>query len=246
MQLIHLSDWHLGVPSNNENAFDLVGHIVKNQNPQDSAIVVSGDVMDTPNEENAILAAQLFGALKDAGFMVYAIPGNHDLYDHGVDVGFWIDAQYELWNEFILPTLGWDYERNGLRRGWFAGVQIIGLDTQCATASDGEVDLAQGAVGSSQLVELALLLQDSPSIVVGHHRAHWRDPAHLLEDADALRDVLAHRAWGYLCGHQHRADHVFDRCHYIASRRSTQPESGRLIYNIIEMSAQLSTVSVRV
>lgn len=171
------------------------------------------------------------------GFRLFCVPGNHDIHPaRGVDLGWLRDATYAGWERYVEPLVAQGV--GTWPRLWrFGGAQIIGLDTNAGSARDGIIDLACGCVGQAQLLALTIMLQDRPSVVLGHHRVWWRDRAHRLKDADDLAKILEPRARLYLCGHQHQAE-VIERegTTYRASRRSTQAEDGKLKYHLLGLS----------
>lgn len=222
--IILLADahFHTKIPHNTVRANLLADDIINTKDPKEHLIVLPGDLMDTPTPKNAALAQRWISRFREADFDVVAAPGNHDVYKAGVDMGIIYKPDYGPWRTLIDPVLSWQ-TTDWPRAMWWGGVQIIGLDTQQGTAGDAEIDLAQGCVGEDQLTELTIMLQDSPSLVFGHHHAWWRDAAHLLEDAEALRAIIEGRALGFACGHRHeRFRKIVGSCAYHAGHRCTE------------------------
>lgn len=238
MSIIHLSDLHVGAGDNLKLTKRLVAHIVETHDPAVSAVAITGDLVETPH---ARLFGQLTKALeplRDAGFTAFIVPGNHDLFPRGLDLGRLTSASI-LWRSlvrrFCPPS-----EQQGMMVWRWHGVQIIGLDTMAGSGDDWEVDLAQGCVGAHQLAQLTAIMEVG-AVVLGHHRVWWDDMAHRLEDADKLHAVLDPRASMYLCGHQHEA-HTTKRGDvvYIAAPRSTELRSRQLRYQLIAMDGAAS------
>jgi 3',5'-cyclic AMP phosphodiesterase CpdA len=233
--LAHLADLHVGQPGALGATNTLVRAIIKRHKPEETGVVITGDLVDEPKEELYRELHKSLRPLKEEGFDLFCVPGNHDIHPaKGVDLGWLRDATYEGWERYVEPLMP-KGEGTWPRLWRFGGWQIIGLDTNAGSAHDGVIDLACGGVGAEQLLALTMMLQDGPSVVLGHHRVWWRDRAHRLKDADALAAILEPRARFYLCGHQHKAE-VIKRGEttYRASRRSTQAEGGKLKYHLLE------------
>jgi len=235
--IIHLSDLHLGVGSNAAHARALISHIIETHDPAWHAVVITGDVIETPNAKLYTLAQRLLMPLVDAGFSVFMVPGNHDLFPRGIDFGGLTSAAVLHWRALrrvICPAP----ESESLPLLWrFGGRQIVGLDTMAGSSDDWEVDLAQGRVGEQQLAALSAVLEHG-AVVLGHHRVWWDDAAHRLEDAKALHNILDPRASLYLCGHQHKHnDLTVGLTRYIAAPRTTQRHEGALRYQVIDLEA---------
>ena len=230
MKIIHLSDLHVGKTDALEELKLIVSHILMHHNPAHTAVAITGDLVETPATALYVQLREALKPLKRAGFQLMTVPGNHDLLPSGLDLGPVTRVSYALWREHVNRAHQWP-------QVWRLGRwRIIGLDTNQASATDWQIDLARGQVGARQLADLTLLLQDGPSVVIGHHRVWWDDAAHRLEDAKQLHDILDPRASLYLCGHQHREyDAVHGSVRYIAAPRSTQRHEGRLRYQCINL-----------
>jgi len=165
-----------------------------------------------------------------------AVPGNHDIFTSGLDLGLASRATYALWLKYIAPIAGAHLLPRWPQRWQCGELTVIGLDTNQASGVDWQIDLARGQVGARQLADLTLLLQDGPVVVIGHHRVWWDDTAHRLEDAEQLHAILDPRALMYLCGHQHKAHEVLKGAvRYVAAPRSTQRHQGKLRYQVLDL-----------
>lgn len=241
MKLVHWSDLHIGKDRKREDdALKLlVDHTLRHHHPDHVTIIITGDVVETPTPQLFARAHDLLKPLKDAGFVLCAVPGNHDVHGLGLDLGKLRSPSYEPWMQYMTPLVGAHNQRQWPQLWKRGGWNLIGLDTNAGTAHDWDVDLARGGVGQRQLVDLTLLLQDGPSVVFGHHRVWWDDSAHRLEDARALHKILDPRASYYLCGHQHRAYHkLHGGVEYIAAPRTTQFHKGQLRYQIVDLETR--------
>jgi 3',5'-cyclic AMP phosphodiesterase CpdA len=228
MDLHHLSDLHLGQPGAAPAMQKLAAYLLT---VEPAAIVISGDLMDTPRRTLAQAIGRWCATLRHHGHAILAVPGNHDLHPRGVDLGVIRRSDRELWRQLVAPQLSWDAEGRWVHPH---GYTIWGIDTQAGSADDGRVDLARGSVGPAQLAALSAGVAPW-DVVVGHHRVWWRDPLHQLTDAAQLHAVLRRQgARLYLCGHQHEAhDQLVDGVRYVAAPKTTQPTSrGRLRWQV--------------
>ena len=236
MKIVHLSDTHIGAGRDRLVELNhLVAHICATHEPDDTAVAITGDLVERPLE---VLYSQLRRALMPlvvAGFDLYCVPGNHDVHSaRGVDLGG--RGDYAGWHRHVAPLIGGLALAHGVREWRFGGHQVLGIDTNYASARDRDPDLARGCVGQAQLGELTMVLE-AGAIVLGHHRVWWDDYLHRLEDADRLHDVLDPRASFYLCGHQHEAHEVLKGAvRYVAAPRSTQRHEGKLRYQVLDLN----------
>lgn len=242
MLCIHWSDLHIGKNKDKEvdATYELVTYVLRHFEPAHTVILITGDVVETPADGLYVKAHDLLKPLHSAGFLLCGVPGNHDVHPKGLDVGPWRAASYSGWINYLAPILGAHTRAQWPQRWSVDGWHLIGLDTNHSTAQDWRVGFARGGVGQDQLADLTLLLQDTPSIVFGHHRVWWEDSAHRLEDARDLHKILDPRAAYYLCGHQHRA---YQRIHggveYIAAPRTTQRSpKGILSFQVLDLDTR--------
>lgn len=159
-------------------------------------IAVTGDLVNLSLAEEYALARdrlELLGPPRD----VSVVPGNHDVYVHGVE-----DAPAQFWGDYLRGddgALGFPYLR---RRG---DVALIALSTGLPTAPF----LATGKLGEAQLARLAEMLQQTASafrVVLIHHPPVTPPHRHLrrLVDAAALDRVLKENGAELLLhGHDH-------------------------------------------
>lgn len=242
MRLIHLSDLHVGVRRNHVELNTLVAHICATYEPSTTAVAITGDLVERPLGALYSQLRKCLIPLVVAGFDLYCVPGNHDVHAaRGVDLGG--RGDYSSWHRHVAPLTGGLALAHGVREWRLGGRQILGLDTNRASARDRDPDLARGCVGEQQLAEVTMVLETG-AIVLGHHRVWWDDRLHRLEDAAQLHEVLDPRAAFYLCGHQHRPyDATHGAVRYVAAPRSTQRHEGKLRYQVLDLDgARLSWV----
>lgn len=233
MRIWHWADLHIKRRADDEN--NVIGarlvELATLERPD--AIIISGDLADTPSLQVYYALLGLLERLHDHGIPVMAMPGNHDLFFAGIDYGQRPD--YGKWRglDGVIrrPT---ERGKHGLLVWEFEGHRFIGVDT-CRGNADRRPDLARGCLGEHQRMELMLHLRPG-DVVFGHHRAFWHDQAHLLEDREQLIELLTRaQAGAYLCGHEHKR-HLrrHEGVTYLAARRTTQLERGLVVFDEIE------------
>lgn len=238
MRMIHLSDPHIGMAQNHVAAGQIVHHIIDHFDAHETLIALTGDTVDSPNKAQIELAIKTLKPLQEHGFDLAIVPGNHDLFARGLDLGALSKVQAQGYQRMCVE-LGALGRHVGPWSWWWEGYKIIGLNSMAGTAEDWEVDLAQGAIGERQLLWLTQEIQDTPSIVLTHHHPLWHDQAHLLEDHEQLRSILEPRAHMVLFGHRHQ-EGLWERqgVLYIASGRSTQKTRNKLTYRVIDLATR--------
>ena len=102
IRIAHISDLHYGAPLNRRGGFDLarwneVKRAIKDFAP--ALIVVSGDIVDQPIQEHLETAKrELDGLADDTRARLFVIPGNHDLFEAGNNIGLgrlpWYDKVF--------------------------------------------------------------------------------------------------------------------------------------------------------
>ncbi len=165
-------------------------------------IAVTGDLVNFSLPDEYARARDWLAALGSPRD-VTAMPGNHDVYVHGVEA---MPAQY--WGDYMRGDDGLDRFPFLRRRG---DVALIALSTGVATGPF----MATGRLGSRQLSRLAEILAQTRGAfrtVLIHHppQGPLRRYLRRLVDAPALRRVLAeHGTELLLHGHDHRSSLVW-------------------------------------
>lgn len=235
-RLILLSDLHVG-KANNAHYFSLlVQWIMDNCTQGQDVVAITGDLVETPTEASFKETAQSILKLRDAGFDVLCVPGNHDLHLVGLDLGSGFNFGRDMWEAHIDPVCSWQDDATSPKRFLAGDVTIIGVDTNKSNSNDWKADIAAGVVGEAQQLDLVMAVQDQPCVVLGHHRLFWSDLLHRLADRDDVFKILKGQAWGWICGHRHKQERI-EKGNFvsIASRRSTQLENGHLFVTIIDL-----------
>lgn len=211
MKIVHLTDLHLGIPACNSVFENVATNIVNRLVPAtDYVIVITGDLMDSVESiadyHPAIDAVE---RLRDAGFTVLVVPGNHDYgkgahqYAHFVPA--FKSSFYGTW-DFTYP-----------RKDVVGGVAFIGLDSMEAEVA-GDAVWADGRLGEAQLARLKTMLNEDAEVVGAdkrvlylHHRPFdYLGIGHLLNDRDQLKEVAREKVDVMLFGHKHKSK-VFNR-----------------------------------
>jgi len=215
MNLILLSDLHLGAGPETYERCCQVFERLHDLDPAEHAIVIAGDVTENGHAAEYQLAASLIAPLRAKGFNVLVVPGNHDygpfgnLYHPGAHQRFCALAGGSAPYVLDLPD-----------------VRIIGLDScyrpdRAATSGWAKfLDLfaperrfANGVLGAGQLDALSAWLEcGKPTHVVLHHHPLFHAPGLRLVDADSFWRVVRGRASGVYFGHRHIAGNYDGHC----------------------------------
>ena len=194
LKLLILSDLHIGAGDGEiEAAMELAEYIIATYDPDTTLIAITGDGTDNASDDEIHLLSVLIQCLRDAGFTVIVIPGNHDQGWGGVSRQA---ERIARWQSNIHPA---GYPHETVWQGW----RVLMLDS-CAGAGYGS--LAQGTLGSEQIAWLASQMMSAErTLLFLHHKPWWKKPSLLLTDADEFL-TLTRRARGRLvvvCGHRH-------------------------------------------
>jgi len=204
-KIIHLSDLHVGYDACGEGLRCIIRNIIFHKEPGTQyVVVVTGDVVETALEPaNYELARLNFDALREAGFTVLAIPGNHDYGTGTLGHKKFIDHFKRVFHD--VPDV--EYPKVDV----IEGVAFLGLDSMAAEVHWYDRLFAEGELGGPQLERLdAALASDAVRaaarrVVYLHHHPFdpWR--FHELKDSEALREVLMGRGnvHALLYGHNH-------------------------------------------
>jgi len=214
VNIIHLSDLHIGKSKNLEKSHIIVDWILENQKlHQTRLVIISGDLVDDGEVWQFEMAGGLISRLKDAGYLVLVAPGNHD---YGPD-GYREDlASKRAFREMISPVE--EYPALFLE----SGQAFVLLDSMEEEMERREVWGAQGCLGIDQLQRLDLLLDElaeNPAVenivLVLHHHPFDYLFYHGLRDHADLKGVISRREGqaprvnALLFGHKH-LDHRFN------------------------------------
>jgi 3',5'-cyclic AMP phosphodiesterase CpdA len=226
MQIVHLSDTHLGTSNNVARLDAVINDVLSFGDPSNTTFVHTGYLVDTSTVEQHSLGLQALDRIAASGRRVLLAPGNHDcggayfVDPHPADA-FKQTLKRHLYNSqphaFPVLTLTSD-------------VAFIGLDS-----NEGEMGfftrlMAEGHLGDAQLAKLSNLLDDPqvlkrqvvvymhhqpfmgafavrPDIGDRHYIKHILDfdttRFRRLKDAYSFVNVVRDRIDILLCGHRH-------------------------------------------
>jgi len=204
-KIIHLSDLHCGYRDLTEKFTTMVTDIRSHAKPaHEHVIVITGDLVDTslPQDSYTAVLNQL-ERLKEAGFPVLVIPGNHD-YGTGA-LGY---------PEFVSKFKSYFFEDESIvypKLDIIGNIAFLGLDSTAEELHWYDRTFAEGQLGKEQLARLHVKL-NSPEVSTCTHTViylhHHPFRAHRifqgLKDAKSLRILLSkHKIAALLFGHNH-------------------------------------------
>jgi len=203
-KIIHLSDLHIGYKDLSKKFGDIVTRILFHKEPADNyIIVITGDIVEDALRGGSYdLASSQLNRLKDAGFSLLLVPGNHD-YGSGAL------AHKKLVKQFKKHFYG-DTSIIYPKVDVIDNMAFIGLDSMADELHWLDRLFAEGELGKDQLERLDNILKSEivknieyKIIYLHHHPFHPR-PFHHLKDSEELRKVLQqHTIDALLFGHNH-------------------------------------------
>lgn len=214
MKVIHLSDLHLG-RSNNIKKIARIREWIINHREQHGAevIVISGDITNDGDKRQFLKARAVIEDLREAGFRVLVVPGNHDYGPLGITESTRSAKHFRR-----LLAGGKEYPR----LEYIEGNAFVLLNSMQGEFRSVEMIGAEGQLGRVQLEELEGILEslhDDPKVdrvvVILHHHPFDYKKFHVLRDARRFLKVLSggdrDRSWTgvVLFGHKH-IDHRFN------------------------------------
>lgn len=205
-KIVHLSDLHIGFHDLGGRAVALGARLALNKVPaQDYVVVVTGDLVDDGRDEDALTDAEaLVGDLREAGYRLLIVPGNHD-------VGGGATPSKSVAKRFLKIFFG-DGDADFPRLDLINRTAFIGLNSMEAETGffSGGWLAATGELGTKQLERLTGLLKEPAvrnadyRVLYLHHHPLDPEPRRELKDAKQLREVVQqHDLDALLFGHQH-------------------------------------------
>lgn len=203
-KIIHLSDIHIGYDDLTDRLDDIIARLIFTKKPPENyVIVITGDMVnDATKEDNYKKAALYLNRLKEAGFPVLIIPGNHDY-----GTGSRGSAEYvSKFKKTFYGTSAITYPKLDI----IDNIAFIGLDSMAEELHWYDRLWAEGELGEQQLKRLAELLKSDKVkaaeylVVYLHHHPFHPRPFHQLKDTEKLKEALAgHKIDALLFGHNH-------------------------------------------
>lgn len=206
-KIIHLSDLHIGHPTQHLDArvTAIINQIIAQKQPaEDYVVIITGDLVERATNQTSVDAAlQHIEKLQSCGFSVLVVPGNHD-YGNG------IIASVRFMKKFKQQFYG-DEDFQFPRLDVIDNIAFIGLDSMEQELNTFDRLGANGELGPAQRKRLDnLLAQDDVAqaafrVLYWHH--HPFDPwfLHELKDAKKLGALLQKHGNvdAILFGHNH-------------------------------------------
>ncbi len=216
--LLQLSDLHIGKSAEvTARARHCLAEVRRrwqsiNEKP---LLVITGDITDDGLDEQIGIAADEFRKMREAGFEVMVLPGNHDYGSGGTLAD---PARFRSFCEkvYLSPVVEFPVRRD------HSDFVVLGLDSMQAECgpidgwlADGELGPAQRNRLDAQLTALQEERRQGKRVVVAlHHHPfifNTKNPllllidwfGHSLKDGRALRQVLRGRVDALLFGHEH-------------------------------------------
>ena len=248
MQIIHLSDLHIGYPGCEDRFRAIIDNmVVFCEKPFEYVVVITGDIVDKGKKRAQLVVAKAqIDILKNAGFTVLLVPGNH-CYGSGI---FPRKKFGRRFNEFFYGAPNIDYPILGdpANPGLINDIAFIGIDSMEAEVEERDYMFgAEGRIGEEQLSELDTMLKTDTvmncwkRVVYLHHHPFKRHTSHGLHDVTALRRVLISNGNVdcLLFGHNHdglqwNGSWDIQRCYDAGSSTSKKGKPGR--HRIIDLS----------
>ena len=204
-KIIHLTDTHIGYKDLSTRMGDIVTRIIyTKENASNYVIVHTGDVVEDATRDGSYEEAlSHFNRLKDAGFMVLFVPGNHDYGTGSLGSSKYVDK----FKKHFYGTKNIAYPI----RSVIDGVAFFGLDSMAEEVHWYDRLFAEGELGKKQLKRLSDLLSKDEEVktcqykvVYLHHHPFHPKPFHHLKDSEDLGKILKkHKISALLFGHNH-------------------------------------------
>lgn len=205
-KVIHFSDVHVGFGDLSDRFEIVLGNLIFTKEPaSDYVVVVTGDLVeDATGPANYPRARAHIERLRQVGFDVLTVPGNHD-YGTG-DIG---SRQFvDLYKQTFFGAADVTYPKLDV----LDGAAFLGLDSMAEELNWYDRLFAQGELGDAQLVRLDALLRGPAvaacryRVVYLHHHPFDPWPLHELKDSAALGEVLigCGNVDALLYGHNHQ------------------------------------------
>jgi predicted MPP superfamily phosphohydrolase len=167
-KIIHLSDLHIGHKECGARFRAIIDGITKTKQPaKDYIIVITGDIVDNANRskltDEAVADIEL---LKECGYRVQIIPGNHDYGTGGIGNKKFVD----IFKERYYGSQDINYPKLDI----IGKIAFIGLDSTAEELHWHDRFFAEGELGEEQLKRLRSILKDKKiadmkKVVYLHH-----------------------------------------------------------------------------
>lgn len=243
-KIIHLSDLHLGGDRTDALFKEQCNRLKLIMQPASNyVILISGDIVDNANdEEQHDYAIKELTKLKNEGYTVLPVPGNHDYGNGNYAKKKYVDRFKKLfYNDEDLEYPKVDIVDN---------IAFIGIDSTAEEIGGLDGLLAQGEIGRKQLERLDNILSSEKvkfadyTVVYMHHHPFESKIGKKLKDSDDLKKVLEpHSVDALLFGHNHDGkvwNGVWGIKRSYDAGSSTGKRGGRMIHRVIDLSQPIS------
>lgn len=203
-KIIHLSDLHVGHDNLSTKLGDIVTRMIFHKTPASNyVVVISGDTVEDATRDGSYDEASAhLNRLKQAGFSVLIVPGNHDY-----GTGSCGHSKYvKKFKRHFFGTTDIKYPKVDL----IDNIAFIGLDSMAAEVNWYDFLWAEGQLGKKQLKRLGKILESEEvtnmkyTVVYLHHHPFDPKPFHHLKDSEKLgRKLEGHSVDALLFGHNH-------------------------------------------
>lgn len=204
-KIIHLTDTHIGYQDLSTKMGDIVTRIIYTKEDASNYIIVhTGDVVEDATRAGSYEEAwSHFKRLKDAGFVVLFVPGNHDYGTGSYGSKEYVDKFKKC---FFAGKTNITYPIKTV----IDEIAFIGLDSMAEELNFYDRFFAEGELGEEQLERLSDMLNTAVvkhcqfKVVYLHHHPFHPKPFHQLKDSEALGAILKkHTISALLFGHNH-------------------------------------------
>ena len=201
-KIIHLSDIHVGHEECGARFRALIDNITFLKQPANNYIIlITGDIVENANHLEYIEeAVDAIEQLKEHGYKVLVVPGNHD-YGTGT-VGN--DKFVDLFKEKYFKSREISYPKLDV----INEIAFIGLDSTAEELHWLDRLLCEGELGKRQLLRLENMLNDPEvvsrkKVVYLHHHPFDFRLGMQLKDSNDLRKIIENKIDMLLFGHYH-------------------------------------------
>lgn len=201
-KIIHLSDLHVGHEDCGDKFRALIDNITFLKQPANNYIVlITGDLVENANHIEFIEeAVDAIEQLKERGYKVLVVPGNHD-YGTGTAGN---EKFVDLFKEKFFKSREISYPK----LDFIDEIAFIGLDSTAEELHWLDRFLCEGELGKKQLKRLKKMLNEPEvasrkKVVYLHHHPFDFKLGMQLRDNNDLRKIIENRIDMLLFGHYH-------------------------------------------
>jgi 3',5'-cyclic AMP phosphodiesterase CpdA len=210
-KIIHLSDLHIGYSDMEERFQVIIKNIVFSKQPASNyVIVITGDLVERATSPNYEGAKMCVDKLKEEGYTVLPVPGNHDY----SNLLFAVKKNVGRFKETYFDEPKQPYPKLDIIGETGEKIAFIGLDSMAEELHWYDSMWANGEVGAGkgeQLERLEKMLKsDSVTsckykvVYLHHHPFEPLHAKHKLKDAEEFCNTLKnHKIDALLFGHNH-------------------------------------------